>query len=326
MFDGKRYLLTRRQYIAFQFALAASIALPVHSQVNPSTLALPVPLKRGSRIRAVNVGTWIDPQTSFDLIHDRCAREGWSLVLPTQLHRQWRWFSGSDSQRLFDLRAAWRDPDIDAVLYIGAGWGASRVLESGFVFPRRPLWAIGFSDSCSLLLAQWKAGCLGAVHGQFAVPDDQWQRTVDLLSGRPIAPLQGKCLVGGIAEGPLVVTNLTVATHLIGTPWFPDLRGALLLLEDVGEAPYRIDRMLTQWRAAGLLQGLAGIATGRFSWQGEIEPGDFSLAGILYERLSGLGIPFLSDLPVGHGYPNLALPIGVRARLDANDGFLSLLS
>jgi len=123
----------------------------------------------------------------------------------------------------------------------------------------------------------------------------------------------------------LVVTNLTVATHLIGTPWFPSLKGAILVLEDVGEAPYRVDRMLTQWRTAGLLSELAGVATGRFSWaEDDILPGDFTMAQILEERLGDLSIPLVMDLPVGHSLPNQALPLGWIAQLDGAGGSLSL--
>ena len=130
-----------------------------------------------------------------------------------------------------------------------------------------------------------------------------------------------------MAHGPLVVSNLTVATHLIGTPWLPSLNGALLVLEDVGEAPYRVDRMLTQWRSSGLLNRLAGIACGRFSWdEDDILPGDFSMEEILEERLGDLGIPLVLNLPVGHGLPNQALPLGAMGRLDGVEGSLTLLS
>jgi muramoyltetrapeptide carboxypeptidase len=127
-------------------------------------------------------------------------------------------------------------------------------------------------------------------------------------------------------EGPLVVSNLTIATSLIGTPWLPSLKGAILVLEDTGEAPYRIDRQLTQWRSAGLLRELAGIGLGRFSWaEDDVLPGDFTLEEILLERLRPLGIPIVRALPVGHGRPNLALPLGVQARLDGTSGELNLL-
>jgi muramoyltetrapeptide carboxypeptidase len=132
---------------------------------------------------------------------------------------------------------------------------------------------------------------------------------------------------GGSAEGPLVVSNLTIATSLIGTPWLPNLKGAILVLEDTGESPYRIDRQLTQWRSAGLLQQLAAIGLGRFSWDDDdVLPGDFTLEEILLERLRPLGLPIVRGLPVGHGRPNLALPLGVRARLDGANGVLSLLT
>ena len=152
-----------------------------------------------------------------------------------------------------------------------------------------------------------------ATHGGLALRTD---------SGAPA----GRATTAGIARGPLVVTNLTVATHLIGTPWLPSLNGAILVLEDVGEEPYRVDRMLTQWRSAGLLQQLAGVACGRFSWaEDDILPGDFTMDEILEERLGDLGIPLVLNLPLGHGRPNQALPLGAQAQLDGNHGLLSLM-
>ena len=287
----------------------------------------PAPLRRGSRLRAVNPGTWMDPEMDFTPLIERCAAEGWVLEIPDTVRRQWRYFSGTDQQRVSELNAAWNDPSVDGVLYVGGGWGGARVLEAGFRFPGRALWTVGFSDSSSLLLAQWAARLPGAIHGSSGGPEERWQRTVALLSGHPVAPLQGVGRRPGQAKGPLVVTNLTVATHLIGTPWMPDLRGAILVLEDVGEAPYRIDRMLTHWRTAGLLQNLAGIGLGHFRWIPEdVLPGDLSMEEVLEDRLGDLGIPIVQGLPVGHGRPNKALPLGRRARLDAQAGTLSVIS
>ena len=284
------------------------------------------PLKPGARIRAVNPGTWMDPDTDLQPLIERCDAQKWHLEIPATVTRQWRYFSGTDRERISDLAAAWNDPTVDAVLTLGGGWGAARVLEAGFRFPRRPKWSLGFSDTSSLLLAQWAAGLPGGIHGSSGGTDAQWQRTVDLLRGQPVAPLQGEPRRRGIACGPLVVTNLTVATHLIGTPWLPSLKGAILVLEDVGEAPYRVDRMLTQWRSAGLLEDLAGVACGRFSWaKDDILPGDFTMEEILEERLGDLGIPLVLNLPMGHGRPNQALPLGSQAQLDGQRGLLSLL-
>ena len=306
-------------------ALGALLSGKATASTRGSTPHLP-PLRKGARLRAINPGTWIEPDTAFDALIDRCAAEDWTLEIPPSVTEQWRYFSGRDQERAVELTRAWADPSIDAVISLGGGWGSARVLEAGFEFPRRPKWSLGFSDSCSLLLAQWAAGLPGAIHGSTSGTEDQWQRTVDLLKGRPVAPLDGRGIVPGIGEGFLVVTNLTVGTHLIGTPWMPHLDGTILVLEDVGEAPYRVDRMLTQWRSAGLLDKVAGVACGRFSWMADdIQPGDFSMEEILENRLGGLGVPLVVNLPIGHGLPNQALPLGQRARLDGRRGRLALL-
>ena len=306
-------------------ALGALLSGKATASTRRSTPHLP-PLRKGARLRAINPGTWIEPDTAFEALIDRCAAEDWTLEIPPSVTEQWRYFSGRDQERAGELARAWTDPSIDAVISLGGGWGSARVLEAGFEFPRRPKWSLGFSDSCSLLLAQWAAGLPGAIHGSTSGPEDQWQRTVDLLKGRPVAPLDGRGIVPGVGEGFLVVTNLTVGTHLIGTPWMPHLDGTILVLEDVGEAPYRVDRMLTQWRSAGLLDKVAGVACGRFSWmEDDIRPGDFSMEEILENRLGGLGVPLVVNLPIGHGLPNQALPLGQRARLDGRHGRLALL-
>lgn len=262
----------------------------------------------------------------LDRLRSRCRAQGWELLTPPELAGRWRWFSGTDASRLTALRRAWLDPQVDAIACVGAGWGTARVLEQGWHIPATPRWCIGFSDCSALLLAQRAAGSLGGLHGWFGGAEPQWQRLADLLQGRPVAPLQGRTERTGVAVGPLVVSNLTIATSLIGTPWLPDLRGSVLVLEDTGEAPYRLDRQLTQWRTSGLLQGVVGIGLGRFSWaRDDVLPGDFSMEEILVERLGDLGIPLISNLPVGHGVPNLALPLGRRARIDGAAGTLTLL-
>ena len=303
---------------------AAALTPLLSCRAQPSVTQLK-PLGPGSRIRAVNPGTWMDPERDLELLRARCAAAGWNLEIPDRVLDQWRYFSATDRNRAADMASAWGDPGVDAVFYLGGGWGAARVLEAGFRFPKRPKWAFGFSDSSSLLLAQQAAGLPGALHGSFGGEEAQWRRTVQLLRNQAVAPLQGEAKRAGTARGPLLVANLTVATHLIGTPWLPSLKGAVLVLEDVGEAPYRVDRMLTHWRSAGLLQQLAGVACGRFSWaEDDILPGDFSMEEVLEERLGDLGIPLVVNLPLGHGQPNQTLPLGSIAELDGHRGRLHL--
>jgi muramoyltetrapeptide carboxypeptidase len=146
----------------------------------------------------------------------------------------------------------------------------------------------------------------------------------DCVEGRSLAPLTGIGWGGGKVSGILLPANLTVATHLLGTPVQPQLDGIILALEDVTEAPYRIDRMLTQWRMSGAFKGIRGIALGRFSRC--YPPKDipsWTVEEVLRDRLSDLGIPIVSDLPFGHEGANAALPVGQPVQLDADKGTLS---
>ena len=289
--------------------------------------APPAPLRPGSRIAAVAPGTWLEPTDPLlDRLRRRCTQQGWTLLTPPELFGRWRWFSASDAQRAASLQRAWQDTAVDALFCVGAGWGSARVLEQGWRLPSSPRWCVGFSDCSALLLAQLAAGSRGGIHGWFGGEEAQWHRLAALLRGDTVPPMAGQGAVAGVAQGRLVVTNLTIATSLIGTPWWPNLEGSIVVLEDTGEAPYRVDRQLTQWRAAGVLKGVLGVGLGRFSWgQDDVLPGDFSMEEILLERLRPLGIPIVTGLPVGHGQPNLALPLGVLARLDGTRGQLSLV-
>ena len=238
--------------------------------------------------------------------------------------RHWGYFAGSDQQRLDDFNGS-------AELWACArgGWGAARLLEQGWQPPGGYL--LGFSDVTSLLWAQQAAGITGAIHGPLVTTlpmEPAWsqQRLRGLLQGEAPEPLQGSGWGGGKACGPLLAGNLTVATHLLGSQHCPDLQGAILLIEDVGEAPYRIDRLLTHWRLCGALQQLAGIGLGSFEGceraSDEERPG-FSLEQVLRERTSDLGIPVVADLPFGHGEQNAALPLGLQVELDGASGSLS---
>jgi muramoyltetrapeptide carboxypeptidase len=118
-----------------------------------------------------------------------------------------------------------------------------------------------------------------------------------------------------------------VATHLLHTPIQPDLEGVILAIEDVSEAPYRIDRMLTQWRMSGTFHHICGVAVGRFSHcEAPANVPSFTIEGVLHDRLSDLGIPIVSELPFGHDGANAALPIGILAELDGDRGVLQILS
>ena len=290
---------------------------------------MPRPLRRGDRVSIAAPSSAIWHETSLN--EGIAVLESWGLAVntPTCQARRWGYLAGTDSERFSDLSAH----EGSALLACArGGWGSARLLER--VAPWEDNWFLGFSDVTALLCSRMACGFGGGIHGPLVTTladEPAWsqQRLHDLLFGDPVASLQGSGWQGGTVSGPLITVNLTVASHLLGSCHLPDLRGAILVIEDVGEAPYRLDRMLTHWRLVGALQGLAGLGFGRFSGCEDTEDRDpthsFSLEEVLRERTQDLDCPVVADLPVGHGRGgNAALPMGVRAHLDGNSGTLGL--
>jgi muramoyltetrapeptide carboxypeptidase len=310
----------------------------------PTLPPLPPPLHPGDRVRLVAASSALE--SSERLEAGLQVLRSWGLVvdLPPILGRRWGYMAGRDDQRAGDLRGTAADGQNAPLLAcVRGGWGSARLLQEGadsrllaWLDPTAaPQWLLGFSDVTSLLWARWAKRCSGGVHGPLITTlgeEPAWsqERLHGLLFGEKLTPLQGCGWIGGVGEGPLLVANLTVATHLLGTPHLPDLKGAIVVFEDVGEAPYRIERMLTHWRLCGALQQLAGIGWGRFSGCTDPDRADqapetfFTTEQVLLERTADLGIPVVADLPVGHMPGNAALPLGVWARLDGNKGSLAL--
>ncbi len=324
----------------------------------------PPPLKPGDRLQVIAPSGALREFEAFDLGVEIWRSRGYRVEISTDIGDHWGYLAGTDESRRQQLLSAWKDPECRGILCARGGYGSTRILEdwiwtvqdtevksqkskvksqeirhspvqahSGAPLPTHhlplPKWLIGFSDITCLLWSLSQAGISG-VHGPVLTtlasePDWSIQRLFDWVEGRPIAPLEGTGWGGGIASGILLPANLTVATHLLGTPIQPDLDGVILALEDVTEAPYRIDRLLTQWRLSGALSKVRGIALGRFS-RCEPPPNIHSLTieEVLRDRLGNLGIPIVSELPFGHDGPNAALAVGVLATLDGDRGVLSL--
>ena len=290
----------------------------------------PAPLRAGDTVSIAAPSSALHEDDS--LIRGIAVLESWGLQVspPPSHHRRWGYLAGDDRERSQDLVNAQSAPLLACAR---GGWGAARVLEQSI--PWTQGWLLGFSDITALLCSRMARGFGGGIHGPLVTTladEPAWsrQRLHDLLFGHPVAPLEGTCWSGGKVSGPLLTVNLTVASHLLGSHHLPDLRGAILVIEDVGEAPYRLDRMLTHWRLAGALQDLAGLGFGRFSGCSEPEDSSdpahgFSLEQVLRERSQDLGCPVVANLPVGHGSGgNAALPMGVAAQLDGTAGTLTL--
>jgi len=276
-----------------------------------------------------------------------CRALGLDAVFGAHVRDRLGYLAGSDADRLSDLNAALRDPAIDAVWCIRGGYGMTRILdEVDFEALRRhPKAIIGFSDITALLHAAHGETGVVTFHGPTArhpMPEFSLRHFDEVLrnaepAGRleRLAPPAGVLaprtnrivtLCPGVAEGPLLGGNLSLLQCLIGTKYFPDFSGAILFLEDVGEALYRVDRMLAHLRAVGAFTHLAGVLVGRFTeMRRETGDGAFGFDEVLEQYFGPLGVPVAYGFPVGHIDEQWTLPLGVRARFDATSGEVDLL-
>ncbi|MBH8563044.1 LD-carboxypeptidase [Nostoc sp. CENA67] len=290
---------------------------------------LPPPLQPGDLLRVIAPSGALREFEALGQSVRIWRSRGYQVEIFPKIDDKWGYLAGKDENRTQQLAAAWQDPDCRGILCVRGGFGSTRILENWNwqTNSTSPKWLIGFSDITALLWSLYTAG-ISSVHAPVLTtlvdePDWSTQRLFDLVEGRPLTPLKGCGWGGGIARGMLLPGNLTVATHLLATPILPNLDGVILALEDVTEAPYRIDRMLTQWRLSGALQKLRGIALGSFyRCEAPQNIPSFTVGEVLRDRLGDLGIPIVSDLPFGHDIPNAALPVGVQVTLDADQGIL----
>ncbi len=262
--------------------------------------------------------------------------EGYRVKLaPHALNRR-QHLAGTDEERARDLTEAFADPETAAVLCTRGGYGCARLLPhldipalagSGKMF-------LGFSDITTLHLALNRAG-LPTVHAPMALtlhyPREVWviQCFLAVLKGETSAPAaapKGATLVGGTCEGVVTGGCLCLLTDSIGTAFPLDATDKILIIEDVDEAPHRIDAMLTHLLNSGIAQSAAGFLLGEMTRTDEKI--DAGIGGspwreIVRERLLPLGKPTILDYPFGHAPNMLSLPLGIRARLDADAGTLT---
>jgi muramoyltetrapeptide carboxypeptidase len=241
-----------------------------------------------------------------------------------------RYLAGDDAHRRGQLEAAFADPDARAVFCVRGGYGTLRLLP-GLTPSQWPNKAfVGFSDVTALHAALSRAARV-AFHGPVLtqlprLPESDVARLFQVLEQRGPAPRLGgaRPLVAGVAEGPLLGGNLAVLSRLVGTPYLPELDGAVLLLEDIHERPYQLDRMWTHLHLAGVFERVAGIALGQFV-DCEEKDATFTSGQVLEDLAVRTGKPCALGFPVGHAERNATVPLGVRVRLDAAAGTLDFL-
>jgi len=244
------------------------------------------------------------------------------------------YLAGDDARRAAELMELVGASQVDGILCARGGYGCDRIIPmldaAAFREAAKPL--VGYSDVTALLL--WQRRCAGLVgfHGPMLDCGGDLDRAaldhlIGQLTGEGTLPstLRGRALVGGHATGRLAGGSLTLLAASLGTPWEVDTNGAILLIEDVGERPYRIDRMLQQLRAAGKLDRLAAVGVGSFESCVDERYPQPDVDAVIEGALRPLGVPVVSALPFGHVALNYAWPMGGRATIDGTSGELQLL-
>lgn len=336
---------SRRYFLQGSLATAVPLALG-HNQIataQTNRVLKPPVLRPGDTVGMVAPASNAYEPEEIQIAKETMELYGFKVVLGQYINAQNGYLAGSDAQRAADVNEMFRRPDIRGIVTFSGGYGCSRILPllDYAQIQRSPKVVVGHSDITALLLGIHQKTGLITFHGSSGLTGvgdyamEHFRRVI--MTAQPIGAVARPpksdpgtvernnrliTIVPGRVTGQLIGGNLTLVTNLIGTPYEPDTRGKILFLEDIGEEPYRIDRMLTQLWLAGKLQDAAGIALGRFvdCYPNEFRPSFFqtiSLENVLRDRFEPLGKPTLYNLMFGHVRENAVLPIGATATLDA---------
>jgi muramoyltetrapeptide carboxypeptidase len=300
-----------------------------------SSCALPARLRPGDTVAV--------PAPAGPVLPD-AARRGlellatrYRIVVDDAIYVRTGFLAGSDERRAEEMNRYLRDPDIRAIIPARGGYGVMRILDrlDADAMRRDPKPFVGFSDLTALCAWCARSAQVRPIHGPMVnqlgrVPPEDVEHLFRLLEeprtlgAWPESFARVGARGGGTVEGRIVGGNLEMMTRLIGTPWALDLGTAIVVMEDVGERPYRIDRMLTQLKLAGALDASRAAALGAFLRSDEEDGSPPSVADVLDERLTTFDLPAITGLPVGHGDRNRAFPVGAKCAVDLAIGHIEI--
>ncbi|MGK7890096.1 MAG: LD-carboxypeptidase [Leptolyngbyaceae cyanobacterium] len=345
----------RREFLTIATTTALLSALTVHpsrsqdvSLTNTDAVLKPDRLRPGQTVGIISpAGATFVPE-QLDIVVD--AVKGLGLVPRVAPHaiRRYGYLAGRDEERAADVNQFFADPTIAALLPIQGGWGSSRILPylDYEIIRQNPKIIVGFSDLTALLLGIHAQTGLVTFHGPNGLTAWRSPQTTSfrqVLFDGGLSQIENqrsgedrdrlmqvrnrvRTITPGRAEGRLIGGNLSVLSGIVGSPYLPNLDGAILFLEDVGEYIFRMDRMMTQLKLAGLFDHLAGLIFGQCSGCGpDPDYGSLTLEDVLRDHIQPLGIPAWSGAAIGHVEPILTLPIGTKVAVDATVGSISML-
>jgi muramoyltetrapeptide carboxypeptidase len=341
--------MNRRSF--FQSLGVAAVA----AQLSSDRLIAATPSIKPKRLRAGDTVALVSPASAtFNSVDLQIAKEslealGFKVKPGAHMLERHGNLAGDDKARAQDLNTAFADTSVAGIHAIRGGWGSARVLPylDYDIIKRNPKVLIGYSDITALHMALNGKTGLTTFHGPIGLGRwDAW--SVDyykrvLMNGEAVtfSPKQGlsdrnslvqtefrvQTLTPGKARGRLLGGNLTVLTAILGSPYLPDWENAILFCEDVGEDYYRIDRMMTQLKLAGVLARIKGFVFGGCS---ECGPGDgnfgaLTLEEIFIDHIKPLAVPAWQGAMIGHAQPQWTLPVGAEVEIDATAGTIRLL-
>ena len=340
--------MQRRQFLGSAAAAALMLSLPggpAMAAPRPSRL-LPMPLAKGDTVALVSPSAATDERLDLRLSQEVMEALGFRVKTGAHFGARRGHLAGSDEARAADINAAFADDEVRAVIAVRGGSGAARVLPllDYEAIRANPKVLLGYSDITALHNAILTRTGLVTFHGPNGTGSwngfntDQFERLFfrrELMeyrnpveAGDELVPRRNRTLTiaSGKARGELVGGNLTVLTALAGSPYLPDFTGKILFLEDVSEAPYRIDRMLSTLKLMGALDRIAGLIFGECT---DCDPGDgygsLTLDEIFDDHLKPLGIPAYRGALIGHIRQQFIVPVGGRVEMDADAGTFRML-
>jgi muramoyltetrapeptide carboxypeptidase len=340
------HMLSRRSAIA-GIGAAFALAEPFRA-VAADGPRKPPRLHPGDSVGLVAPAMFSDDLVEVEAVKSTISGMGLVPKVGRYVTARYGYLAGTDRQRAEDINAMYADDSVRAVFAVHGGWGSARLFPflDWNLIRRNPKLLIGASDITALHLAFAARAGFPTIHAPNAANgwqkitwDGFWSlafaagtptyRNPDMSGLDPLAQERWRTTTirPGKAAGRLIGGNLSVLASLVGTPWLPSFEGAILFLEETGEAEYRIDRMMTQLALAGILGKAAGIVFGQCTrcTSGIPNYSGFTVPQILQQHLAPLGVPAFHGANIGHVANQLAMPVGVRAEIDAAEGTIRIL-
>ena len=328
---------TRRQFIQALGGTLLTSQVPVFALKPSSSPIKPQYLAVGDTVGLISPASFITQENLTQVIEFLTAY-GFKVKVGKHVLDRYGYLAGRDVDRAADVNAMFADHQVKAILTIRGGWGCNRILPllDYELIRRQPKILIGFSDITSLLLAIYARTGLITFHGPVGISSWNWfdlNYVKKILLNKEAILLQNltshrvETITPGKTKGCLLGGNLSVLTAMIGSSYLPPWKNAILFVEEVGEEIYRVDRMLTQLKLAGILEQLAGFIFAGCSNCAEAENNEptLTLKQVLSDLIKPLGIPAWHGSMIGHIKNKFTVPLGMEVEIDAGQGTILML-